>query len=280
MAEAYAMDGFGMGRYMRFENPTGFEVLARYTNFMHQHRRLFDEARPFSDVALVLPRQSVWNRHPESLDAFREIGQALVERQVLLDVVSDEAITGRRLSNYPAIVLADAISLSDSQLSAIRNYAATGGKVFVRGRAATIDENGKARRNSSIDGAVSVDEETADSIVAALTKMGASTFKAPWTIRATAYSQTDRTVLHLVNYDRDETPDKTLKGPELERPKAAEDIQVSLRLPKGRAATGVVQYSPDSEPLKLSIQQRNGQVVFRVPRVLVYAVVSIETQAN
>ncbi len=38
MAEGYATGGMGMGRYMRFEEPAGFEVLARYTNFMHRHR--------------------------------------------------------------------------------------------------------------------------------------------------------------------------------------------------------------------------------------------------
>ena len=35
MAEGYATGGLGMGRYMRFEDPAGFGVLARYTNFMH-----------------------------------------------------------------------------------------------------------------------------------------------------------------------------------------------------------------------------------------------------
>ena len=55
MAEGYATGGLGMGRYMRFENPVGFEVLARYTNFMHKHRQLYDGTVPWANAAIVLP---------------------------------------------------------------------------------------------------------------------------------------------------------------------------------------------------------------------------------
>ena len=285
MAEGYAMGGLGMGRYMRFENATGFEVLARYTNFMHAHRHLFDGAKPFSDAALVLPRQSVWNRHSEALNAFRDLGQALVERQVLLDVVADEAISAERLSRYPAIILANAMALSDDQLTAIRDYSVAGGRVFVRGETATVDENGMPRSDTSIEHAVVASGNTtaaaADSIVAGLNQRGASVIKAPWTVRTTAYIQPNRVVVQLVNYDRDETPNKQLTGPELERPKAVNDIQLRIRLPDGRIADSVSLVSPDRrEPLGIPFQQTDGHAVFRVPRLLVYAVIAIECQSR
>lgn len=280
MAEGYATGGLGMGRYMRFENPTGFEVLARYTNFMHRHRQLYDGARPFADAALVLPRQSVWNRQPESLDEFRTLGQALVERQVLLDVIADEALSLERLSGYPAVILPRVRSLSDSQLKAIRDYAGAGGLVLVRGEFATHDEAGRSRQNALSPAAVRIEGETetaAESIVARLAKLGTSRIEAPWTVRATAYAQPDRLVLHLVNYNRDETPDRQLTGPELERPKPVLETPVRLRLPAGRLAESVTLFGPDrSAPVRIPFQQRDGQAVFRVPEFLVYAVVSVD----
>lgn len=284
MAEGYAMNGLGMGRYMRFENPTGYEVLARYTNFMHTHRKLYDGSRPYSDVALVLPRQSVWNRQPEALDDFREIGQALVERQVLLDVLADESIRPERLSDYPAIVVPDATALTVRQLASIRDYAASGGRVFARGQISKTDEAGESRTDSKIEGSISVAGDSrvaADSIQSTMLKHGTSDIQAPWTIRATAYSQPRRTVLHLVNYDRDETLNKQLKGPELERPVPAENISVRLRLPDARTVRTVTLHRPDQKkPLEVSFQQHDGRLVFHVPRVHVYAVISVEHHAD
>jgi hypothetical protein len=255
MAEGYATGGIGMGRYMRFEQPAGFDVLTRYTKFMHKHRKLFDEAQPFADVALVLPRQSVWKGQPAALDEFRQVGQALVERQVLLDVVADENIELDRLSKYRAVILPKATTLSDEQLAAIRKYADREGLVLQRG-------------------------ESADSIVDRARRQGASVITSPWTVRVCAYTQSGRVVLHLVNYDRDETADKRLTGPELERPKPVEKVKVDLRLPKPIKVASVRLHSPDDvERLDLHFEQpTNERVSFQIPRLFVYAVVEISIE--
>lgn len=281
MAEGFAMGGPGMGRYMRFENATGFEVLTRYTNFMHRHRDLYDGAQPVADAALVLPRQSVWARHPEALESFRKLGQTLVERQVLLDVVADEAINPGRLARYPAVILPDATLLSATQRRALENHATEGGLVLTRGAIGMLDGADASGASGAIDGAVSVTAETtencADSIVTELRKNGGSMIEAPWTVRATAYLQPGRTILHLVNYDRDETLDKSLKGPELERPRVVEDIDVSQRLSVKRQVKSVRLFGPDrSRPLSLPFRQRDGHVLFRIPELLVYGVVAID----
>lgn len=280
MAEGYAMGGLGMGRYMRFESPTGFEVLTRYTNFMHQHRDQYDGAEPIADAALVLPRQSVWNRRPDALDAFRDLGQALVERQVLLDVVADENLTTDRLAHYSAVILPNVVSLSDDQLAALSKYASNGGLVLQHRDAATMNESGVPRHDSAIDGAVSIDTPTAgaaaDSVVARLKKHGSSIIESPWTVRATAYSQPGRVLLHLVNYDRDEFPNKQLKGPELERPKPVGNVSVNFRLPDGVHATAVTVSSPDDNQTRtLKFQQQSGRVTFTLPDITVYAVIVI-----
>lgn len=284
MAEGFAMGGLGMGRYMRFENATGFEVLTRYTSFMHRHRHLYDGARPYADAALVLPAQSVWNGQPESLDEFRSLGQALVERQSLIDVVADESLSQRRLSQYPAVILPRVSSLSDSQLKAILKYAESGGLVLVRGELGTLDETGSPRRKVAQSNFVDVKgdaESAAEQIETRLSKLGASWIEAPWTLRATAYAQPNRLILHLVNYDRDESVERRRKGPELERPKPVRSTQVRFRVPVGRKVDSVRVFGPDRpSPVRIDFQQNGGQVRFQVPEFLVYAVVGVELAAG
>ena len=282
MAEGYACQGLGMGRYMRFENPTAFETLARYTNFRRRHERLYAAAVPLSDVALVLPRQSVLQRNPDSLDAFRELGQELVERQLLVDILADENIADGRLKNYLAVALPQAIVLSDSQLKALHRIASQGGQVLYWGKkTGTKTETGARRTNVDLRQFRMVTSETptiaADVIAAQLKKRGGTSIKSPWTVRAAAYVQPTQVVLHLVNYNRDESIDKTLKGPELERPISAQNIAVDFRLPDNRKPKSVVAHSPDRDkPMQLDFEVRNGRVIFILPELKVYSVISIE----
>ncbi len=285
MAEGYATGGLGMGRYMRFENSVGFEVLARYTNFMHNHRQLYDGAVPWADAAIVLPRQSVLARRPDALDAFRDLGQALVERQVLLDVVVDQHLSSERLSRYLAVVLPKTIVLSDEQLDILRKYSANGGLLLSRGETGSLSESGRSRQDTRIKNEVKItlDSTTAaaDSIVDQLRDNGATVIECPWTVRAAAYTQTNRVILHLVNYDRDEESTKGLKGPELERPKAVTDVSVRLRMPADRRATSVMLHTPDQElPTALAFQSRGGHMTFTVPEIKVYAVISVNLKSR
>ena len=52
-------------------------------------------------------------------------------------------------------------------------------------------------------------------------------------------------MLHLVNYDREETPDKSLSGPQLARPKPAKGIAGDLLLPQSQEVTEVILHLPD-----------------------------------
>ena len=279
MAEGYATGGMGMGRYMRFEEPAGFDALVRYTKFRQENHRLFENVRPHADLALVLPRQSVWNRRPDALDEFRELGQAMLERQVLLDVVADENLTPARLARYRAALLPKAVSLSDEQLGSLRNFAKSGGKVFLSGETASMDEVGRSRKDNQIKGVLPLGiqsaRDTAIFISGSLRKDGSSFIDAPWTIRAAAYSRLDRTMLHLVNYDREETPDKSLSGPQLERPKPAKDIAVDLLLPRPQEVTDLILHRPDQlKPVQLKFtQSKVNRLRFKVPEILVYAIV-------
>lgn len=270
MAEGYALDGLGMGRYMRFENPTGYDVLVRYTNFMHKHRHLFDGAKPIADAALILPRQSVWKRHPEALDNFRSLGQALLEQQVIFDVLPDEAITQESLAKYPHVIVPGSIDVSDEQSTALQQHAKAG-RVL-------------AWKSKQIDHAIQYSEtpvEASKLMAERIHKLGGFKVTAPWFVRAAAYSQPNRVNIHLVNYNRDESVDKTLQGPELERPRLVKDISLAIPLPENQSAKRVMAFSPDtSGPVELTFEVAAKRISVRVPRLLVYTVISVETQAK
>lgn len=286
MAEGFATGGMGMGRYMKFEDPVGFEVLARYTNFRHEQRDLYDLAAPWADAALVLPRQSVLNRRPEAMTVFRDLGQALVERRVLIDVVVDQTMTSERLARYPAVILPNAVALSDEQLATLRAYAADGGLVLVRGTLAAMNERGQRRQETGIERAVTIAGETtdaaADAITARLRENGGSSIDTRWTVRATAYTGPGRIVLHLVNYNREEgAPETNRTGPATERPQPVEDIAVSLRLPRAHRTTAVSLHAPGlDQPVQLRFENRDGRVAFTVPRLDVYGVIAVDIRSR
>ena len=285
MAEGYATDGLGMGRYMRFEDPHAFEKLVSYTNFMHSHRQLYDGAKPYSEAALVLPRQSVLNRRPDALDMFRSLGQQLLERQLLLDVLADQKISAERLKQYPAVILPQTVALSNDQIEALHGYVKAGGELITVGEIATLDEHGNPREDSRMakafpkQGRINETEApaAADAIKKLLLKQGHGEIKSPWTVRAIAYEQPERVLLHLVNYDRDETkPAKELNGPISERPIAAKEISVRLKIPAGKQATEVLLHAPEEKkPTKLKFAQKKEYVEFVVPSIRVYGVCDI-----
>ncbi|MBM82268.1 MAG: hypothetical protein CMJ78_17010 [Planctomycetaceae bacterium] len=112
-----------------------------------------------------------------------------------------------------------------------------------------------------------------------LKKHGATNITSPWTVRATACSQPNHVILHLVNYDREESQNKKLRGSELERPKPVDNILVDFHLTRSAKVESVLLHTPDGKTTaKLSFQQSsNDRVRFRIPSMLVYAVIKIST---
>lgn len=286
MAEGFATGGLGMGRYMRFEDPVGFEVLARYTNFVHEHQDLYRNSKSRADVALVLPRQSVLNRRPDTLDTFRRLGQELVEQQVFIDVLVDEKITAQRLAQYQAVILPRVVAVSDDQLTALQNFAKGGKAVFQHGEFASLDERGDERHNGAVSPVVVLNSDDIESVAASiqthLSTNGGASIRAPWTVRAAAYHQSDRLILHLVNYDREpEAPENNRAGPGDERPKPVENIQVRLPLSGRFRAVSVRLHSPErANPIDLPFVSRSGTVTFTVPQLRVYGVAAIAMDAE
>jgi len=248
IAEALANQGPGMGLNCTWNNPVGRKAFVDYFNFARKYDDYYHPVESFSEVALVFPRQSVQAGDAEPVDDFRQAGQALLDEHILFDVLSDENISEERLSQYSAIILPNAKALSSEQCELLDKYVERGGLLITNeiDRLAILN----ALRSNIPDGISEID--------------------APWMVRITAFSQPKRIVLHLVNYNRDETGGG---GPENEKPIEVTDIDVNLKLPAESSVNSVTLISPDNpESYSLDWHQTENRVTFRVPSVLVYDV--------
>jgi len=88
--------------------------------------------------------------------------------------------------------------------------------------------------------------------------------KAPATLVAEPLVQGSGTLLlHLLNYD-------------VERRPSVENVEISVRLPQGKAASSVRLYSPDAAPSPTLAHASKGEwVIFTVPRVSTYSIAKI-----
>ena len=287
IAEGVATGGSGMGLYFGYRDSAGFEVGARYLRFLAKNEALYWPCESFAEVALVLPRQSAWLGHKDGWDAFRSLGNMLSDEHVLFDVLADENVKTDRLEQYQAVILPAARALSDAQLSVLAGYVHQGGVLLALGDAAQMNERGEPRaqpdlfregkcvRLPTLDASAGV-KALRDAVGARL-----STFEAPWTVRVSAFSQPDKLILHLVNYNRDEETAKSLRGPAAECPIAVERVGVGFRLRDGVKVESLVLLSPDEKQKQTITWQQEGKLLrFRIPRVLVYGVVEIQLGAS
>ena len=264
IAESLANQGPGMGLYCAWKDPVGRKAFVDYFNFARKYDEYYHPVESFSEVALVFPRQSIQIGDAEPVDGFREIGQALLDEHILFDVLSDENISAERLNQYPAVILPDAKAISSEQHELLAEYVKQGGLLITN----EIDRDAilNSLRNDIPGGISEID--------------------APWMVRVTAFSQpnlsngherlwqSERILLHLVNYNRDETDGR---GPANEKPIAVTDIDVNLRLPTEADVNSVTLISPDNpQSYSLDWQQTEARVTFRVPSVLVYGVVIVD----
>lgn len=248
IAEGVATGGSGMGLQIQFMDPVGFEAGSRYLRFVRDHRDLYAGVSSWAEVGLIYPRQAVWNRHPETVEAFRAAGAALVNGHVLFDVIWDQKMTLERLTQYAVVIAPGSTHLSDQQQALLTRAAAKGVTVLR--------------------------DPDAASLPASLTAHNLSRVEAPWTLRVAAYTLPTRRTVHLVNYNRDEQEGAKRKGPAAECPIPEQNIFIDLRL--ARRPRNLRLLSPDAQdapPLQWTHKQ--GRLSFRIPSVEVYSVIEI-----
>ncbi len=295
LAEAAALGGGGAGLYHRFNDPVGRAMMTRHHRFMRDRRALFEGARPLAEVGLVLPRQTLLARHAGAYEAFRALGQTLAEKHILFDVLLDQRMTTERLSGYRTVILPGVRTLSSGQRKSLRAHVAEGGRLVAVGPLGDLDLEGHPFDDSDLAQETGGPEtenkhvrrlpaETSPNevleVMASVTQdEPLSRIEAPWTVRAAGFRQPGRRLVHLVNYNRDESAAKGHRGPAGELPIPTDSIKVHLALPENVTVRDIALYSPDREDmLRIPFECDDRRVRFTVPEVEVYSIATIEIE--
>lgn len=104
IAELAANGGAPMGFYTRFTDPAARAEIARYYQFLRRHDDLYRANRPHADVAVLFPRTAIHQGDVQAVDAFRRLGAALLDAQVLFDVVPDDQCPAERAARYRRVI--------------------------------------------------------------------------------------------------------------------------------------------------------------------------------
>ncbi len=100
IAELAANGGAPMGFYARFTDPVAREEIVRYYGFLKRHEALHKANRSHAEVVLLYPRSRIHQGDLTPLQAFRTLGNRLLDEHVLFDVLPDETATPEQLRHY------------------------------------------------------------------------------------------------------------------------------------------------------------------------------------
>lgn len=89
-----------------------------------------------------------WGGH--YLKEYTGVYRALMEKQVLFDVIPDEWLQDDRLSPYQVVVLPSNVCLADAEADALDRFVSRGGGLVVTYRAGLMDETGAPRKEFAL----------------------------------------------------------------------------------------------------------------------------------
>ena len=276
IAEGLACQGPGMGLYCNWKDPDGRKAFIDYFHFAEEFQSYYHPVESYAEVALVFPRQVVLKGNDQPVENFRKIGQFLMDTHILFDVLSDQNISVERLDQYRGIVLTDTNSLGERQAELLAEYANQKNPVIV-----PLDSEGAPNFIDQLTAHEKVflvalgDRAKLVSVLRDEIYGGVSTFDTMWTVRINAYFQTERVVIHFVNYNRIESKDN---GPANESPIAISDVGVNLRLKDSNKKITEVTFLSPEIPYRenLTWNQDSDRLHFQIRSMLVYGVVVID----
>ena len=247
-------------------NPLAMEVwghISRYMTFLQEHQEFYTEVACVSKVGVVAPP------HIPSFEvslARESLYNALVEMNIMYDVLLLHRLTPEMLAPYKAIIIPNIPWIEESQMAAIQAYKNAGGKIFTIGStpplrdladlaapAALLGKLGEAAAREELRGQMAALEG------APLITLTSAPYVAANVVRKRG---TDRLVIHFVNYD------KPLRGVRVRL--NLEELPVKLNRKK------VQGFSPDLVQLPLEQLSIKGKVLeFILPELDVYNVVVV-----
>lgn len=104
IAELAANGGAPMGFYTSFKDPLARQEIVRYYSFLRTHEKLYRGNRSHAEVLLLFPRARVHEGDVKAVTRFKEVGQNLLNRHVLFDVLPDDQVRSATRRNYSAVI--------------------------------------------------------------------------------------------------------------------------------------------------------------------------------
>ncbi len=241
-------------------------ALTPFIKFFHARRDLLREAEVVADVAVLrsFPSQVFAERKNAALAG--RVEQNLIDNHVCFQIIYDRHLND--LQRYRVLILAGCEAMSDEQIKQVERYAQSGGKICIVGPAGTHDEWMLPRKQQafhSLSGPginhIGEDEDVAAAVRRLCGADLSLSIRAPSGVGVELTQQSDRRLLHLVNYQTGES---------------AREIGVSIRLPAPRGVQSVVFVSPQqADDVRLPFEVRDGRVELTVPSVDVYGIVAV-----
>jgi hypothetical protein len=93
---------------------------------------------------------SVYQGENRYRSSFEGAYKALIEEHVPFDIVGAEGLASDRIAKYKALVLPDAVAMSDEEADVLRKFVESGGDVIATSRTSLLDTNGAPRKSFAL----------------------------------------------------------------------------------------------------------------------------------
>jgi hypothetical protein len=240
---------------------------AKYRTFFQKHADLFAGGQMTAPVAVLY---SYWGRNP--LNYIRVVTQPTIQEYLaethrpyvsLIDARLPE--TAEPLAAFRAIYLqSPGYEVGESQLAALRGYAARGGQIVLADEKITL--NGKPIRELLGGGNVSLWDWKKPA--AAVEPIAPSRGRQK-NVRFALYRQGDRLALHAVNYN-------VCLLDNQKRILDVEPTELRFPVPAGWTAATATCFDPDAAPQDVACRVSNGTASLNLPKLHVYKVVILK----
>ncbi len=247
-------------------NPLAMEIwgnISRYMTFVNEHQDLYTNVSCVSKVGVVAPP------HIPSFEVSltrESLYNALVEMNIMYDILLLHRLTPKMLAPYKAIIIPNIAWLEHQQLAAIQAYKNSGGKIYTIGSTQELRDLADIFSPADIFASLSEAAPRADlraKIVSLAGEPLLTLSGAPYVAaNVVRKNSTDRFILHFVNYD-----------------KPLQNVHVKLNLegmPVKMNKKQVQCWSPDAVPQNIDPVVVKGKVLeFTLPVLEVYDVVVV-----
>jgi hypothetical protein len=187
---------------------TAPEALKRYIRFIADHRKLYEDAVPVNDLAILYADGPILRR-PGTHSKYLALAQALLERGYQFDVIyggdgtfNPDELDPSTLARYRAILLPEARDLSAAPAATLRAFASAGGEVVAFSPSPLDDGTARRADGGLLDGFWRhYRDEDREQILAHVPALPAARIEASAPeVGVSRYGLGERQVIHLLSY--------------------------------------------------------------------------------